>query len=119
YGDSETTEHFCYGPVRLNIGAKFVAAKEHLATEQRIAFAFEIKLFRQPGHFVAMLFHPFGKERLLTGAFFMTEIARNEFAANGQSSVGGKNHVWKSWLRRDQMNLAIQFCKGGVQLFQL
>ena len=95
--------------MRLDVGAKFVAAKEHVAAEERIAFAFEVKIFRQPGHFVAMLFHPFGKERLFTGAFFVAEITGDEFAADGQSGVGGENHVGKPWLWRNQMNLAIQF----------
>ena len=44
--DHKTTEHFRYGTVRLDIGTKFVAAKEHLAAEERVAFAFEVKLLR-------------------------------------------------------------------------
>src|SRR5262245_31105681 len=72
--NGETTKHFCYGTMRLNVGTKFVTAKEHLTAEQRIAFALEVKLLWQPIDFVAALLHPFGKERLLTGAFFVAEI---------------------------------------------
>ena len=94
--------------MRLNVGAKFVAAKQYVAAKKRIAFAFEIKVFGQPVHFVSVLLHPFGKERLLTGAFFVAEIAGDEFAANGQSGVRRENHIRKSGLRRNYMNLAIQ-----------
>src|SRR5436309_14687439 len=31
--DRKTTEHFCQGTVRLDIGPKFVAAKEHVAAK--------------------------------------------------------------------------------------
>ena len=95
--------------MRLNVGTKFVAAKEHLTAEQRVAFALEKKLLWQPVHFVALLLHPFGKERLLTGAFFVSEIAGDEFATNSQPGVGGENHVGQSRLRWNQMNFAIQF----------
>ena len=40
-----------------------------------------------------MLLHPFGKERLLSSAFFVAEIAGDESAANGQPGVGGEDHV--------------------------
>src|SRR5437870_9384457 len=96
--DNKAAKHVCHGAMRLNVGTKFVAAKQHVATKERIAFALEIKILRQPAHFVAALFHPFRKERLLTGAFFMAEIAGDEFATNGQSSVGGENHIGKSRL---------------------
>src|SRR4029077_15307246 len=59
YGDSETAKHVCHGAVRLNVGTKFVAAKEDVAAKESVAFALKIKLFRQPLHLVAALFHPF------------------------------------------------------------
>src|ERR671925_2948 len=105
--------------MRLNVGTEFVAAEKHLPTEQRVAFALEVKLFWQPIQVVAVLLHPFGKERLLTGAFFVAEITGDEFPTNSQPGVGGENHVRQSRLRRNQMNLAIQFGKRRVQLFPL
>src|SRR4029453_2340117 len=116
--DRKASEHFCYSAVRLNVGTKFVTAKEHVVAEERVAFAFEVELFRQPIHLVAVLFHPLGKKRLFSGAFFVAEIARNEFAANRQPSVSGEDHVGQSWLRRNQINLA-KFGKRRVQLFPL
>src|SRR4029077_10316165 len=99
--DSETTEHLRDGAVRLNVRAKFVTAKEHIAAEERVTFALEIEFFRQPAHLVPVLFHPFGKKWLLTGAFFMAEIAGDKLAADGQASIGGENHIGKSRLRRN------------------
>jgi hypothetical protein len=105
--------------MRLNVGTEFVAAKKDVAAEERVAFALEVKLLRQPIDFVAVLRHPFGKKRLFAGAFFVAEVAGNESAANRQPGVGGEDHVRQSWLRRNQMNLAIQFGKRRVQLFPL
>src|SRR5262249_41613733 len=93
HGNSETAKHVCHGAMRLNIRSKFVPAKEHVAAKERVAFAFEIKIFSQPAHVVTALFHPFSKERLLTGSFFVAEIAGDEFVANGQSGIGCKNHI--------------------------
>ena len=107
--DHQAAEHVCDGAMRLNVGPKFVAAEEHVAAKERIAFAFEIKIFREPTHFVAALLHPFYEERLFTGALCVPEIAGDKFAANSQSGVGGENHIRKSRLRRNQMHLAIQF----------
>src|SRR4030095_14901292 len=59
--DSKATEHFRDGAVRLNVGTKFVTAKEHVVAKERVAFAFEVKFLRQPIDFVAVLLHPFGK----------------------------------------------------------
>src|SRR5205809_1991122 len=83
--DHQAAEHVCYGPMRLNVRSKFVAAKEHVAAKERIAFAFEIKIFRKPTHFVAALLHPFRKERLLTRALFVAEIAGDKSATNCQA----------------------------------
>src|SRR5215831_12082954 len=57
--------------------------------------------------------------RRFTGPFLVPEITGNEFAADGESSVGGENHVRKSPVRCDQMNLAIQFRKCRVQFLPL
>src|ERR1700746_3994679 len=100
YGDGETAEHVCHGTMRLNVGTEFVAAKEHVAAKERVAFAFEKKIFRQPMHLVAELFHPVSKKRLLTGALFVAEIAGDEFSANRQPGVGRENHVRESRLPR-------------------
>ena len=100
--------------MRLNIGAKFVAAKKRVAAKERVAFALEVKIVRQPMHFVAAFFHPVGKERLFTGAFFVAEITGDEFATNGQPGVRSENHIGKLGLWRNQMNLAMQFRKRRV-----
>ena len=101
HGNSETTKDVCHGAMRLNVRTKFVATKEHVAAKERVAFALEIKIFRQPPYFIAALFHPFRKERLLAGALFVAEIAGDEFATNRQPGVGRENHVRKSRLRRN------------------
>ena len=56
---------------------------------------------------------------MFAGAFFVAEITGDESAANRQPGVGGEDHVRQSRLRRNQMNLAIQFGKRRVQLFPL
>jgi hypothetical protein len=66
----------------LNVGTKFVTAKEHVGAEERVAFAFEVKFLRQPIDFVAVLLHPFSEKRLFPGAFLVAEIAGDEFVAN-------------------------------------
>jgi len=94
--------------MRLNVGTKFVTAEEGVAAKKRVAFALEIKIFRQPTHFITALFHPFREERLLARALLMAKITGDEFATNGQSGVGRENHIRKSGLGRNQMNLAIE-----------
>src|SRR6476660_7909978 len=69
--NSKTTEHFRDGTVRLNVGTKFVTAKEHVLAKERVAFAFEVKFLRKPIDFIAVLLHPFGEKRLLSCAFFV------------------------------------------------
>ena len=103
----------------MDIGAKLVAAKKHVVAEERITLAFEVEIIGQPADFIAMFFHPFRKMRCFACALLVAEIARNEFAANREPGVGRENHVGKFSLRRDQMDLAIQFGKSGVQVFPL
>jgi hypothetical protein len=105
--------------MRLNIGAKFVAAKKGIAAKESVAFALEIKIFRQPIDFVTALFHPLRKERLLACPLLMAKIAGNEFTANRQPRIGREDHVGKSGLGRNQMDLAIQVRESGMQLFPL
>ena len=114
HGDGETAEHLCHGAMRLDIRTKLITAKEHVGSKQSVAFAFEIKIVGQPVHFVAVLFHPLSKERLLTSAFFVAKVTWNEFATNGQAGIGGENHVGQAGLRRNQMNLGMQFRKRRV-----
>src|SRR2546425_648903 len=54
-----------------------------------------------------------------TGAFFVSEITRNEFFPNGQPGVGGENHVGQFRLRFYEMNFAIEFRQRGMQIFPL
>ena len=105
--------------MRFNVGAKFVAAKKCVASEERIAFALEIIIVRQPGDLITMLLHPARKMRRFIGAFFVTKIARDEFFPDCETGVRRKNHVGKFRLRRDQLDLAIQFRQGRVQIFPL
>src|SRR5439155_14719567 len=101
--DDEATEHVRNGPMRLNIGAKLVAAKKHVAAEEGISLAFEVEIVGQPANFIAMFFHPARKMRRFASTLPVAEIARNEFAANREPGVGRENHVGKFSLRRDQM----------------
>src|SRR4029450_5222690 len=66
-----------------------------------------------------MFFHPARKMRRFTGAFLVSEIARNESATGGEARGGCENHVGNVWLRRNQIDLAIQFRERGVQFFPL
>src|SRR4029450_1907303 len=66
-----------------------------------------------------MFFHPARKMRRFTGGFLVSEIARNESASDGQPRVGCENQGGKVWLRRNQIDLAIQFRERGVQFFPL
>src|SRR4029453_5813492 len=103
--------------MRLNVGTKFVSAKQCTPPKKRVPFALEIKIFRQPIHFVTALFHPFREKRLLARALLMAKITGDEFATNRQSGVSRENHIGKSRLRRNQMNLAIEIRKSAMQLF--
>src|SRR4030095_9239786 len=105
--------------MRLNIGTKFVTAEECIAAKKRVALALEVKILRQPIHFITALFHPFREKRLLARALLMAKITGDKFAANGQSGVGRENHIWKSVLRWNQMNVALEIRELRMQLFPL
>src|SRR5882724_5545244 len=113
--DDETAEHLRDRAMRFDVGPEFVTAKKCVADEKCIAFAFEIKIIGQPGDLEAALFHPAGKMRRLAGALFVPKIAWDKLFAHSESGVGGENHVRQLWLRRDELNSAIQFGKGRVQ----
>ena len=53
-----------------------------------------------------MLLHPLRKKRRFPGPLFVPKITRDEFPADGQSGVGGKDHVGQLRLRRDEMDVA-------------
>src|SRR5438477_2977528 len=101
--------------MRFDIGPEFVAAKKRVADKKGVAFTFEIKIVGQPGDLETALFHPAGKMRRLAGALLVPKIARDELLANSESGVGGENHVRQLWLRRNELNFAIQFGKNRVQ----
>ena len=63
--NDEATQEIGDGAVRIDVGAKFVAAKKDVAAEERVAFPFEIQILRQPDDFVAMLFHPAARSAAL------------------------------------------------------
>src|SRR5438876_11053202 len=105
--------------MRLDIGTEFVTAKKNVAAEESIAFAFEVEIIRQPRGLVAVFFHPARKMRRFARALFVPEITGNEFATNREPRIGCENHIRKSTLRGDQMNLATQFRKRRVQFVPL
>jgi len=57
--------------------------------------------------------------RRFATALFVAEIAWNEFTTNREPGVRRENHVGKFWLRRNQMDTAIQFRERRVQFFPL
>src|SRR3954471_23671314 len=81
-GNNETAEKVREGAMGVDVGAEFVAAKKNVAAEERVTFAFEVELLRQPDDFVAVLFHPTCEMRRFAGAFFVAEIARDKTAAD-------------------------------------
>src|SRR5207248_9624664 len=95
--------------MRLYIGTKFVAAKKGIAAEKRIAFAFEIEIIWQPRDFVAVFLHPTSEMWRFTRPLFVPEITRNKFLPNSKSGVGGEYHVGNLRLRRNKIDLAMQF----------
>src|SRR5207244_4888005 len=113
--DNKTSEHLGDGAMRFNVGAEFVTAKKCVASEKRVAFAFEIVIIGQRGNLEAAFFHPVGKMRRFAGALFVPKIARNKLLADSEPGIGGKDHVRQFRLRRDQLDLAIQSGKGRVQ----
>src|SRR5260370_38509070 len=105
--------------MRLEVGTKLVPAKERITAKEGVALALEVKLLRQPRDFVTMLFHPAREMRRFAGSLFVPEIARDKFLSNSQPGVGCENHVRKLRLRRDQLNLALQFRQGRMQVLPL
>src|SRR5438105_660306 len=102
--------------MRLDVGAKLVAAKKGIAAEKRIAFAFEIEIIWQPRNFVAVFLHPTREMWRFTRPLFVPEITRNKFLSNSKPGVGGENHVGKFRLRRNQIDLAMQFRQRRMQI---
>src|SRR5437763_10644667 len=105
--------------MRIDVGAKFVAAEKNVAAEKRIAFAFEIQILRQPDDFVAVLFHPAREMRRFSAAFFVPEITRDETAADSQAGIRGEDHVGKFRARWDELDLAIECGKRVEETFPL
>ena len=91
--------------MRLNVAAELVTAKKGVVSKERVAFAFEIQIFRQPMNFVAVLFHPTHEIRCFTGPFLMAEITRDKFLADGEPGVGSEHHVGQFRLWRHQLDL--------------
>src|SRR5205085_1401938 len=101
--------------MRFDVGTKFVTAKEHIGTKKRVAFAFEIIIIWQPGNLVAAFFHPRRKMRRFASPFFVAKVTRNKCFADGESSVGGKNHVRQFRLWRNQFDFRVEFRERRVQ----
>jgi len=113
--DNETAQHVGHSPVRLNVGAKLVTAKERVAGKERVAFTFEELIGRQPDNFVAVFLHPLREERRFRGAFLVPKITRDKFPAHRQPGIGGEDHVWKFRLRRDEMDFVTEADQFLVQ----
>src|SRR3979409_1313484 len=101
--------------MRFDVGPEFIAAKTGVGGKKGITFAFEVRIIGQPEDLETAFFHPAGKMRRFAGAFFMPKITWDKLFSDSESGVGGKNHVRQVWLRRDELNLAIQFGKNRVQ----
>src|SRR5712664_298701 len=113
--NNEAAEHFSDSAMRFDVGAELVTAKKCIASEKRVAFAFEIVIIWQPRNLVAAFFHPAGKMRRFASALFVPEITRNELLADSEAGIGGKNHIRQLGLRRDELDSAIQFGQRCVQ----
>src|SRR5436190_7497827 len=117
--DDKAAKHVCDGAMRLDVRTKLIPAKECVTAKESIALALEVKILWQPRDFVTVLFHPASEMRRFAGALFVPEIARDKLLSNSKPGVGRENHVGKFRLRRDQMNLALQFRQGRMQVLPL
>src|SRR6266446_2158106 len=113
--DDETAEHLRDCAMRFDVGTELVTAKKRVADKKGVAFAFEIVIVGQPRDLETAFFHPAGKMRRFAGPLFMPKVAWDKLFTDSESGVGRENHVRQLWLRRDELNSAIQFGKGRVQ----
>ena len=113
--DDKTAEHFRDRAMRFDVGAKFVTAKERIAAEKRVTFAFEVVVLRQPRDLIAAFFHPTGEMWPFARAFRVPKIARDESFADNETCVRGKDHVRKSGLGRDKIDFALEVGQGCMQ----
>src|SRR5437762_2560443 len=107
-GNNKACKHFGDGTVRLDIAAKFVTAKERIATEESVPFSLEIQFFRQPENFISVRFHPAREVRRLPGPFLVPKIARNKLPANGEAGIRRENHIGQFRLWRDQFDFGTE-----------
>jgi len=49
----------------------------------------------------------------------VSKITRNKFFSDGEAGVGSENHIGKFWLRRNELDFAIELRQGRVQIFPL
>ena len=94
--------------MRAHVGAKLVAAKKRVAGKERIAFALEELVGRQPDDFVAVLLHPLREVGRFGGSFLVPKITRDKFLADSQPGIGGEDHVRKFRPGRDEMDVAAE-----------
>ena len=99
-------EHVSDGAMRLDVGAEFVTAEKRVAAEERVAFAFEIKILRQPDHFVTVFFHPAGKMRRFTGAFLCRKLLGINLFPTVSPAFAVKTMSGNLGCGGDEMNLA-------------
>src|SRR5438067_11401421 len=113
--DDETTEHLGDCAMRFDVGTKLVAAKKHIAAEERVTFAFEIIILGEPGDLIAAFFHPTGEVRRFARALFVAKVTRDKSVADSEPGIGGENHVRQFWLRWNEIDFAIELRQRGVQ----
>jgi len=76
---TETAKDVRQGAMRLDVGPKFVTQNSASPPKRASPSPLEIKIFRQPNHFITSLFQPFREERLLAGALPYGENYWNNF----------------------------------------
>src|SRR4030095_1381840 len=102
--------------MRLDIGAKLVAAKKGIADAKRMSFSFEVEIIWQPRDVVAVFLHPTSEMWRFAGSLFVPKITRDKFLSNSKPGVGGENHVGKFRLRRNQIDLARHVGQRRMQI---
>ena len=105
--DDETAENVRDRAMRIDVGAEFVSAKKRVAARRARRLLLRNKdSSGNQINFVAVLFHPTREMRRFAGPFLWRKLLGIKFLADGESGVGGKDHVGQFRLRRDQLDLA-------------
>ncbi len=114
-GNDQALQYFRDGLVGPNIGTKTVAAKQNIAGEQSVAFAFEEKAVGQRQDFIVARGEPFLEVALLASPLRESKIAADEFPAYNKTGVGGEHHVRKFLLRSNQFDATTERFERGLE----